>query len=342
MQIRNDLVSLAFCWREATLTYKFDAINAFFVGLLMCNELNCGFRGRSSPGASMDLSSSPRIALDADAPLEPPTSQAVRRFLLAHGVRDHNHASEIARIINVDRSQSYRRLKGDVAWSHTDLRTIALHFGATEDHLLPQDELARSSASAAAVPAKLRVAHLPPAGLLLPGAELSADESSELVAVRSPAGWEVYVDGDEPSGARRHAIDALTLRSHPHMKVALLEDDARAADALVEAFRPLGIAATPFADAASLLAELPQRRFDAFVLDWLLADGTAGTVVEAIRHRRPHVPVVIVTGALSAHAEMERTLLELSAQWNFSTLDKPVRPMNLANALKQMVAAARA
>ena len=39
---------------------------------------------------------------------------------------------------------------------------------------------------------------------------------------------------------------------------------------------------------------------------------------------------------------MERTLLELSAHWNFSTVDKPVRPMNLANALKQMVAVARA
>src|ERR1022692_1060421 len=41
-------------------------------------------------------------------------------------------------------------------------------------------------------------------------------------------------------------------------------------------------------------------------------------------------------------SEMERSLLELSAQWNFSTLDKPVRPMNLANALKQLVTAARA
>jgi len=289
----------------------------------------------------MHSSQSPRIALDSEMSGEPSASQAVRRFLLAHGVRDHNHASEIARIIDVDRSQSYRRLKGDVAWSHTDLRAIALHFGANEDHLLPQDELARASASAAAVPAKLRVAHLPPVGLLLPGSELRADESSDLVAVRSPAGWEVYVDGDEPNGARRHAIEALTLRSHPHMKVALLEDDARAADALVDAFRPLGIAATPFADAASLLDVLAHRRFDAFVLDWLLGDGTASAVVEAIRQQRPHVPVLIVTGALTADSEMERTLLDLSAQWNFSTLDKPVRPMNLANALKQMVAAAR-
>ena len=88
------------------------------------------------------------------------------------------------------------------------------------------------------------------------------------------------------------------------------------------------------------LAAITRRRFDAFLLDWLLSDGNASRVVEAIRSHRPHVPVIVVTGAL-ADMEMEKTLLELSAQWNFSTVDKPVRPMNLANALKQMVAVAR-
>ena len=78
-----------------------------------------------------------RPALEGDAPAEPATSINVRRFLVSHGVKEHNHASEIARIINVDRSQSYRRLKGDVAWSHTDLRAIAHHFGAPDDCLLP-------------------------------------------------------------------------------------------------------------------------------------------------------------------------------------------------------------
>jgi hypothetical protein len=38
---------------------------------------------------------------------------------------------------------------------------------------------------------------------------------------------------------------------------------------------------------------------------------------------------------------MEKSLLDLSAQWSFSTLDKPVRPMNLANALKQLVNVSR-
>jgi len=290
----------------------------------------------------MDPAQAHRSLLDPDAPSEPPTSAAVRRFLSSHGVRDHNHASEIARIINVDRSQSYRRLKGDVAWSHTDLRTIALHFGAPEDHLLPQDEFPRGGLAADAVPATVRVGHLPPVGLLVPGPELSAGDSSDLVAIRGAMGWEVYVDGDEPCGARRHAIESLTLRSHAHMQVALLEDDAVAAAALVDAVRPLGIVATPFAEAASLQAALARRRFDAFVLDWLLADGTAARAVEEIRRHWPHVPVVVVTGALTADTEMERTLLELSARWNFSTLDKPVRPMNLANALKQLVSAARA
>ena len=284
-----------------------------------------------------------RHPLDLDAPAEPATSVNVRRFLLTRGVKEHNHASEIARIINVDRSQSYRRLKGDVAWSHTDLRAIAHHFGASDEHLLPRDDLARyAQPGAEAVPAVIRVANLPPTGLLVPGAELAAGESSDLVAIRAGTGWEIHVNGDEPFGARRHAVEALTVRSHAHLQVALLEDDTRAAEALVEAFRPLGIVATPYADSASLRAAIAHRRFDAYVLDWLLGDGTAAPVVEEIRQHRAHIPILVVTGALMADSEMEKSLLELSAQWNFSTLDKPVRPMNLANALKQLVTASRA
>ena len=283
-----------------------------------------------------------RPVADTDTPTEPALSVNVRRFLLSHGVKEHNHASEIARIINVDRSQSYRRLKGDVAWSHTDLRAVAHHFGAPDELLLPRDDLARfAHPGSDGVPALIRVPSLPPTGLLVPGPELAPGESSDLVAIRSGTSWEVHVNGDEPFGARRHAIEALTIRSHPHLQVALLEDDTRAADALVEAFRPLGIVATPFADSDSLRDAIAHRRFDAYVLDWLLAEGTAAGIVEEIRGLRAHVPILVVTGALMADSEMEKSLLELSAQWNFSTLDKPVRPMNLANALKQMVSAAR-
>ena len=229
-----------------------------------------------------------------------------------------------------------------MAWSRNDLRAVARHFGVPDDHLLPRDDLARYAHPASeALPAVIRVAHLPPTGLLVPGPELEPGESSDLVAVRNGSTWEIHVNGDEPFGATRHAIEALTVRSHPHLQVALLEDDTRAAEALVEAFRPLGIVASPYPDVAALRAAAPHRRFDAYILDWLLADGTAAAIVEEIRHHRPHVPILVVTGALMADSEMEKSLLELSAQWNFSTFDKPVRPMNLANALKQLVSAAR-
>ena len=87
-----------------------------------------------------DLRPASRAPFEHEGPMEPSASAVVRRFLTSHGVREHNHASEIARIIDVDRSQSYRRLKGDVAWSHADLRAVARHFGAKDDHLVAQLE----------------------------------------------------------------------------------------------------------------------------------------------------------------------------------------------------------
>ncbi|HEX4510548.1 MAG TPA: helix-turn-helix domain-containing protein [Burkholderiaceae bacterium] len=281
-----------------------------------------------------------RSSFDHDGSAEPAASTAVRRFLVSQGVREHNHASEIARIIAVDRSQSYRRLKGDVAWSQDDLRAIARHFGSKEDLLVGSFESRAGAAPLEAVAAAVRVPRLPPHGQLVPGHELRCDESADLVAVRSPLGWEVYADGDQPAGARRHAVEGLTVRSPVHLQVALLEDDRPSAEAMVEAFRPLGLSASPFHDCASLLAALPRRRFDAFVLDWRLGESTATPVIESIRAQCAHVPIVVVTGAL-AEVETERQLYDLSAQWNFSTFDKPMRPMNLANALKQLVAVAR-
>src|SRR4051812_25620231 len=158
----------------------------------------------------MDDIATPRQTHETAGPTEPATSVNVRRFLLSHGVKEHNHASEIARIINVDRSQSYRRLKGDVAWSHTDLRAIAHHFGAPDELLLPRDDLARfAHPGSDGVPALVRVPNLPSTGLLVPGPELAPGESSDLVAIRVGTSWEVHLNGDEPLGVRRHAIEAL-------------------------------------------------------------------------------------------------------------------------------------
>src|ERR1700744_1359088 len=140
----------------------------------------------------MDEIAQTRPPAEAAAPTEPAISLAVRRFLLSHGVKEHNHASEIARIINVDRSQSYRRLKGDVSWSHTDLRAVAHHFGAPDDFLLPRDDLARYAHPAGPEqgPAGRRVPPPPPTGLRVRGAELAAGESSDLVAIRNGSAWE--------------------------------------------------------------------------------------------------------------------------------------------------------
>jgi len=300
--------------------------------------------------------------------LEPALSQRVRQLLLSRGVREHNHASEIARTLGVDRSQAYRRLKGDVAWSHADLQTLVAVHGGTLEALLPDRSADTVTATltdavAAAPPpalpepsppapaarpwvaglqaARAHLAPRPLSALLLPGAALAPGDACELVAVHTAAGWEVFLQGDQPEGSLCHAVDSLVLRSQPHLQIALLEDDTLAADALAEALRLQGVHTRCFASRAALLGALDQLDVDAFVLDWLLPDGPADGVIEAVRAARPLSPVVVVTGALRVDMGLEVTLQALAARWNVSTLDKPVRPMNLATLLRQLVSMTR-
>ena len=188
---------------------------------------------------------------------------------MSYGVKEHNHASEIARIINVDRSQSYRRLKGDVAWSHTDLRADC-----------PPFRRARRLPAAARRPR--------PRGPAGPGRGPGGDPRGAPAAHR-PAGaggragcGRQQRSRGHPRGhrlgdprQRRRALRRPPPRHRgPHRCAAtrtcrwrLLEDDTRAAEALVEAFRPAGHRRHALCvDSASLRAAIalpPLRRLRA-------------------------------------------------------------------------------
>ena len=83
-----------------------------------------------------------------------------------------------------------------------------------------------------------------------------------------------------------------------NLRLLLLEDDPRDAELILRALKKEGleVAATVISSQKELeaLHELP---FDAVVADYRLPDGNAVTAIEALRHRLPDVPMVIVSGS---------------------------------------------
>ncbi len=85
------------------------------------------------------------------------------------------------------------------------------------------------------------------------------------------------------------------------LSVAVLDDDPEAASLAGNVFLRLGWDVEIFVRSEPLLERMTMRRFDAYLLDWRLGEGTAEPVLEAVR-RLPGgevIPVVVLSGNLS-------------------------------------------
>src|ERR1700760_338884 len=79
------------------------------------------------------------------------------------------------------------------------------------------------------------------------------------------------------------------------MRVLVVEDEARLAANIVAGLREAGFAVDHAADGAEGLAYAEQDVFDAIVLDLMLPQLDGKGVLQAVRHRGVHTPVLILT-----------------------------------------------
>jgi DNA-binding NtrC family response regulator len=66
--------------------------------------------------------------------------------------------------------------------------------------------------------------------------------------------------------------------------VAVLDDEPDVATSLCACLRRQGLSAEAFFDSDALWSAMQGRHFDAFVLDWTLADGTSEALVRSLRN----------------------------------------------------------
>jgi DNA-binding response OmpR family regulator len=69
----------------------------------------------------------------------------------------------------------------------------------------------------------------------------------------------------------------------------------------------LGFEATAFATEAQLEAALQFDSFDAYVIDWVLATGTAEALVAKLRSQSATCPIALLTGKAGSKESTKRT-----------------------------------
>lgn len=287
----------------------------------------------------------------------------VRALLDQRGVPRHRQAKQVAELLNLGYTQAHRRLTGAAAWPVDDLARLAEHLGTTLSELVAGGNASGARETASSASGNFAQARWTVDGQQLlcevwigdvvqgdfPGSLVArrirtAHASNDAAEVSRPQ-WEVFTR----SGARSspslkdstwHTVSRLCIvpEQHQNYRVAILDDDADVADTLAEQFRRAGFEAHAFYSANDLIKALSVQPFDAYVLDWILADGTARSLVEAIRTRDPHCPIVMLTGQLLSKRADEAEVADAMQAWRLMFYEKPVRGLIVATALKQALA----
>ncbi len=158
--------------------------------------------------------------------------------------------------------------------------------------------------------------------------------------VRTDEGWQVHPRGAAALlGQDGHAVASLRVSALPRHRIALLEDDSTAAAVVALALQTQGMVVHTYQEPDALIAALAQRRYQAYVVDWLLGGSTAAAAIREIRQRQPEAPIAITTGALNTGAETEGALIPLAEHWAAGIFEKPFRQAVLASYLRRGIAA---
>jgi CheY-like chemotaxis protein len=282
----------------------------------------------------------------ADDTAHAETAAAVSNLLARHGVPPRNQAAQIAQICAISISQARRKLRGAV-WLFDEVRAVCTHVGAGLDELFGARPPAaargagRSTSPAPALqPARLHIDGLQLDCSVRLGPALTAGATPALVARYAEGQWHVgthaALQAIAPSSPH-NAVDHLQVqpcREPERPRVAVVDDDRDAAEALSDWLRESGWQAQPYTQPQALMAE-PAPVHDAYVIDLILAGGqTSQALVEHIRANQPHAPIVLLTGQLREGRASEATLATLLRTQDVTFFEKPVRPAVLMAAIQ--------
>lgn len=265
----------------------------------------------SSPSSSTD---SQRI--DGQSSL---AAQCIRALLDRAALPRHRHSAHIAGLLKLSYHQAHRRMTGIAPWSLEELQAVASHHGETLVDLFGEQKSADYE-TAVLIAGPLRVTCR-----LWPGQPLAQHRPGDLIALKGGSEWVVMVAGETPT-PQACTVRRLIIEPKPDRprRFAILDDDLDIARGLAAGLIELGFEATAFATEAQLDAALQFDSFDGYVIDWVLANGTAEALVAKLRTQSATCPIALLTGKAGSKEVDEKALVAAIEQHGLLFLQKPV------------------
>ena len=246
-------------------------------------------------------------------------AQCIRALLDRAALPRHRHSAHIAGLLKLSYHQAHRRMTGVAPWSLEELQAVASHHGETLVDLFGEQKSADYE-TALLIAGPLRVTCR-----LWPGPPLAQHRPGDLIALKGGSEWVVMVAGDSPT-PQACTVRRLIIEPKPDRprRFAIVDDDLDIARGLAAGLIELGFEATAFATEAQLEAALQFDSFDGYVIDWVLANGTAEALVTKLRSQSATCPIALLTGKAGSKEVDEKALVAAIEQHGLLFLQKPV------------------
>jgi len=243
----------------------------------------------------------------------------IRALLDRAALPRHRHSAHIAGLLKLSYHQAHRRMTGVAPWVLEELQAVAAHHGETLVDLFGEQKSADYE-TALLIAGPLRVTCR-----LWPGQPLAQHRPGDLIAIKGGTEWVVMVAGDTPT-PQACTVRRLIIEPKPDRprRFAILDDDTDVARGLAAGLVELGFEATAFTTEAQLEAALQFGSFDAYVIDWVLPNGTANALVAKLRSQNATSPIALLTGKAGSKDVDEKELVSAIEQHGLLFLQKPV------------------
>lgn len=283
------------------------------------------------------MSTKPEAVDDKEPPKtqsEPLGLDCVRALFDRHEVPPHKRATTIAEVLGKSPQHAYRLLKGESPWSLEMLADVAKHFGEELGEVL-----------STGMPDGSRAGHLVTDETLIP-CRFWLNERAQhapigaLVAEQVGDEWHVKLHKERGPMKGRLVRRLIVEQQGSAWRVAVLDDHMDSADNLTLALNDAGFNAQAFYSEEALRKAIAKVPFDAYLLDWILGDTSAKSLVSWIRQADSECIVGVMTGEIDTGRVLETELRDAVNSYGLQfVIDKPYRATLVAAQLSQAFAA---